>query len=132
MVKTYIFLGFLFATMALFAFLVYSSIFKTAAAFPIPPDALQGKIVFQKKACIECHTVFGNGGYLGGDLTKVYDQMGGQAIKDYLVHPPVLTGAKNKRHDQLDEQEAEAAVVYLKYLNSIDTLDWPLNSNTNR
>ncbi len=132
MVKTYTFLSLLFATMALFSFLVYSSILNAATAQPIPPDALQGKIVFQKKACIECHTVFGNGGYLGGDLTKVYDRMGGQAIKDYLVHPPVLTGAKNKRHDQLDEQEAEATVVYLRYLNTIDTLDWPLNSNAIR
>lgn len=126
--KAYTFLGILLAVMGLFSFLVYDSARNAAAAQPIPPDALQGKRIFQKRACIECHTVFGNGGYTGGDLTKIYGKAGDKALAEYLVQAPVLTGAKKKRHDQLNEQEAAAMVAYLRYLSTINTLDWPLNS----
>ncbi len=128
LVKFYAFVSLLLATMSLFASLVYNSILNAAAAYPIPPDAVQGKLVFQKNACIECHTVFGNGGYLGGDLTKVYDKTGDKELKDYLVQAPILTGAKKKRHVGVSEPEAEAIVAYLRYLNTINTLDWPLEA----
>jgi nitric oxide reductase subunit C len=125
--KVWGFFFILFASIGLFFFLVYNSILHVSAK-PIPSDALQGKKVFQRQACIECHTVFGNGGYLGGDLTKIYDRTSAETLRAYMSHPPVLTGAKKKRHVQVTEQEASAIVAYLKYLNTINTLDWPLNS----
>jgi nitric oxide reductase subunit C len=127
-VKLYVFLCFLFGTISIFAILVYHSILSASSAQPIPPDAMAGKTVFQKQACIECHTVFGNGGYVGGDLTKVYEIRGETALKEYLEQPPLLSGAKQKRHVRVSAQEAEALVAYLRFLNTIDTLDWPLNS----
>ncbi|HWR42954.1 c-type cytochrome [Sporomusa sp.] len=129
MAKFYAFVSLLLLTISLFSLLVYNTILNVSSSQPIPPDAIPGKIAFQKQACIECHTVFGNGGYVGGDLTKVYEKSGEAALKEYLVHPPILTGAKQKRHVQVNEQEAEAIVAYLRFLNTIDTLDWPLNPN---
>lgn len=128
LVKLYVFLSFLFGTISLFAVLVYHSILSTSSAQPIPPEAMAGKTVFQKQACIECHTVFGNGGYVGGDLTKIYAIRGETALKDYLVQPPLLSGAKQKRHVRVSAEEAEALVAYFRFLNTINTLDWPLNS----
>jgi nitric oxide reductase subunit C len=125
-VKFYAFIIILLVTIGLFSLLVYNSILNVSSSQPIPSDALQGKRAFQKQACIECHTVFGNGGYSGGDLTKVYARNGEEVLKEYLVHPPILTGAKQKRHVQVNEQEAEAIVAYLRYLGTIDTLDWPI------
>ncbi len=127
--KAYTFFGILLAVMGLFSVLVYDSIRNADAEQPIPLDALQGKQIFQRRACIECHTVFGNGGYVGGDLTKSYVRTGAPALTEYLVQAPVLTGAKKKRHEQLTEQDAAAVVAYLRYLSTLNTLDWPLNTN---
>lgn len=129
MVRFYVFLGFLVATISLFSLLVYTSILHVSSAYPIPPEALAGKADFQKQACIECHTVFGNGGYLGGDLTKVYEKRGEAALREYLANPPLLTGAKQKRHVRVSEQAAEGIAAYLRFLNTIDTFGWPFNSN---
>ena len=32
----------------------------------------KGKLVIQSRACIDCHTFFGNGAYYGPDLTKAW------------------------------------------------------------
>jgi nitric oxide reductase subunit C len=129
MVKLWGFLILLLASIGIFFALVYTSILN-ATLQPIPPIALQGKEVFQAQACIECHTVFGNGGYVGGDLTKIYNQTSAETLKAYLTNPPLLTGAKKKRHVQVTEHDAILLVEYLKYLNTINTLDWPRTSKT--
>lgn len=112
----------------IFGLLIYRSIsgIETQA---ISFQEAQGKQVFQRKACVECHTVFGNGGYWGGDLTKVYDRYGHDRITAYLTTAPVLGGAKDKRHEQLTVEEAEKVTAYLKFINSINTLDWPPHAN---
>lgn len=115
----------LLGVIGIFSLLVYRSIIDVSVQ-PIPPEAIEGKKVFQQKSCVECHTVFGNGGYTGGDLTKIYDRTDNEALRAYLAYPPILTGAKKKRHIQVNEQEATAIVDYLKYLSTIDTRDWPL------
>lgn len=125
LLRVYGFLSILAATLTVFFLLVYHSASNSSATRPISPEALQGKAVFQKKACIECHTVFGNGGYRGGDLTKIYGKRGGQALKEHLSQPPVFTGARQKRHARLNESEATAVVAYLEFLNTMNTLDWP-------
>ena len=91
----------------------------------IPRAAVQGKQIFQRKACVECHRVFGNGGYWGGDLTKAYAKLGHERITGYLTAAPLLSGAKHKRHEQLTPEEAEQVSAYLQFVNSINTLDWP-------
>jgi mono/diheme cytochrome c family protein len=39
-------------------------------------NAVQGKRVFQAYNCMGCHTMLGNGAYLGPDLTNVYETAG--------------------------------------------------------
>lgn len=112
-----------------FGFLVYQSI-SSIQTQVIPTEAMQGKQIFQHKACIECHTIFGMGGYWGGDLTKAYDSYGDSRITEYLTKAPVLGGAKHKRHEKLSAAEAKQVIAYLKFINSINTLDWPPHRNT--
>lgn len=131
MAKFYGFFSLLLLIIGLFAWLVYHSILTASSQHPIPADAIAGRTVFQKKACIECHTVFGNGGYVGGDLTKVYGKKREAAITQYLTDPPVLSGAKSMRHDRLSQTEAQAMADYLRFLNSIDTSGWPPNAVKN-
>src|SRR3546814_3760341 len=39
-------------------------------------DAVEGKRVFQAYNCMGCHTLLGNGAYLGPDLTNTYELAG--------------------------------------------------------
>jgi len=48
-----------------------------------------------------------------------------------LTNPPLLGGAKRKQHEQLTVQESEYITEYLKFLNSINTLNWPPMSTNN-
>lgn len=118
------FLVTLFFSLTAFALLIYYSA-TSGRVQKMPPEAVAGKAIFQKKACVECHTILGNGAYSGGDLTKIYGTLGSEALKDYLTHPPLLTGAKNKRHDQLTEEEADSITAYFQFLESINTTEWP-------
>lgn len=47
-------------------------------------DAVQGKRVFQAYNCMGCHTLLGNGAYLGPDLTRVYAQAGPAWLEAFL------------------------------------------------
>ncbi|HTN60101.1 MAG TPA: c-type cytochrome [Devosia sp.] len=47
-------------------------------------DAVEGKRVFQAYNCMGCHTIVGNGAYLGPDLTKLYDKVGPAWLEAFL------------------------------------------------
>lgn len=47
-------------------------------------DAVAGKRVFQAYNCMGCHTIVGNGAYLGPDLTKLYGKVGPAWIEAFL------------------------------------------------
>ena len=47
-------------------------------------DAVAGKRVFQAYNCMGCHTIVGNGAYLGPDLTKLYDHTGPAWLAAFL------------------------------------------------
>lgn len=101
-----------------------------------------GKLVIQSRACMDCHTIFGNGAYYGPDLTKswldpawpqIWIPMTGKATREeamteFLMHPdryPTWTRKMPNLH--LSEQEARATVAYLKWLASVRTNGFPAN-----
>ncbi len=47
-------------------------------------DAVAGKRIFQAYNCMGCHTIVGNGAYLGPDLTKLYGKVGPAWIEAFL------------------------------------------------
>jgi mono/diheme cytochrome c family protein len=47
-------------------------------------DAVYGKRVFQSYNCMGCHTIVGNGAYLGPDLTKTYATTGPAWLAAFL------------------------------------------------
>lgn len=117
----------LLTSLAVFTFLLYISLIGSNQE--LPAEAEQGKLIYQEKACVECHTLFGNGGYRGGDLTKSYSRFGRDGLAAYLTDPPLLSGAKKKRHDKLNDKEAAMVAAYLEFVNSVDNLTWPPEPN---
>jgi nitric oxide reductase subunit C len=93
----------------------------------------KGKQVIQSRACMDCHTFFGNGAYYAPDLTRAWMDpvwsiypgiKRGDRIARYLMNPFRL-GARAMPNLHLQRSEAEAAVAYLKWMSSIDSNGFP-------
>ncbi len=91
----------------------------------MPEQAVAGKHVWQRHNCVSCHTLFGNGGYAGDDLTHITGKMTPSQVVEYLVQAPVMRPNKYTHHPALDEAEADNLVQYLEYVDTIPTLGWP-------
>lgn len=70
-------------------------------------DAVQGKRVFQAYNCMGCHTIVGNGAYLGPDLTDIYGKAGPAWLAAFLPSAGSWpTGPAVQVHLQKPEQVA--------------------------
>ncbi len=101
----------------------------------------KGKMVIQSRACMDCHTFFGNGAYYAPDLTKAWldpDWESWQAITGattredamvkFLMDPvKYRTWTRTMPNLGLTQQEAEAVVAYLKWMSAVDTNGFPPN-----
>jgi nitric oxide reductase subunit C len=101
----------------------------------------KGKLVIQSRACIDCHTFFGNGAYYGPDLTKAWLDpawevwkviTGGdtqeEAMVRFLMDPVQFrTWTRAMPNLHLSRNEAVALVAYLKWLSAVDTNGFPAN-----
>jgi len=98
-----------------------------------------GKLVIQSRACMDCHTFFGNGAYYAPDLTKAWldpiwtawGPMYGvkrrdQAMVAFLMHPDRFPLGERTMPDLgLSEDEAKAAVAYFKWMSAVDANGFP-------
>jgi nitric oxide reductase subunit C len=101
----------------------------------------KGKLVIQSRACIDCHTFFGNGAYYGPDLTKAWLDPAWEAWKSitaadtqeeamvrFLMDPvQYRTWTRAMPNLRLSRNEAEAVVAYLKWMSAVDTNGFPAN-----
>jgi nitric oxide reductase subunit C len=110
---------------------------------PAAAEALidKGKLVIQSRACIDCHTFFGNGAYYAPDLTKAWldpaweawQAITGastreQAMVAFLMDPQkYATWTRAMPNLGLTEEEAMATVAYLKWMAAVDTNGFPPN-----
>lgn len=54
---------------------------------PVPGDAEQGRLVYQKAGCGHCHIIAGQGGNLGPELSDVGGRRGVAFLREALLHP---------------------------------------------
>ncbi len=93
----------------------------------------RGKMVIQSRACIDCHTFFGNGAYYAPDLTRawmdpIWARYPGPKRADRLAKflmNPLRLGARAMPNLHIQRDEAEAVVAYLKWMSAIDTNGFP-------
>jgi nitric oxide reductase subunit C len=94
------------------AFLTYSFVlYLEPANRPAPVSPVgEGRLVWQKYNCQSCHQLYGLGGYLGPDLTKVMSapNKGEPLLRAMLLAPP----APMPRFD-LTEEEIDRLVAFL-------------------
>lgn len=76
-------------------------------------SAIKGKMLWQKYNCSSCHQLYGLGGFLGPDLTTVSSRKGHAYAKAII-----LSGTKRMPYYGLANDEAEAIIKFLSYVDS--------------
>lgn len=82
-------------------------------------DADEGKRIFQAYNCMGCHTIVGNGAYLGPDLTKTYQQVGPAWLEAFLPSAGSWPTEALVKTQLLSEEQLALADVkdFTDYLN---------------
>ena len=96
----------------------------------------RGKHVWEKYACINCHTILGEGAYFAPEVGNVFFRYGGRddpegakdAIKEWMkAQPSGVEGRRQMPQFNLSEQELNDLADYLEWVANIDTQNWPPN-----
>lgn len=85
----------------------------------LPPGVIVGKQAWQRGGCMECHTLFGNGGYNAPDLTKVTERHSDSYITDWLTTAKVVRPTTKTAHMAVSPADAEALLSFFKYLATV-------------
>lgn len=89
-------------------------------------EVVQGKRVWHKYNCNDCHTILGIGGYYAPDVTKTYSSRGETWLKAFLKNPETPDPQRRKMpNKKLSDDEINNLVAFLKWVDGIDTNDWP-------
>jgi len=89
-------------------------------------EVVKGKRVWHKHNCNDCHTILGIGGYYSPDVTKTYSTRGETWLKAFLKNPESTDPQRRKMPNQkLTDDEINQLTVFLKWVDAIDTNQWP-------
>lgn len=95
-----------------------------------------GKRIWEKHACINCHTILGEGAYFAPELGNVFLRYGGdtdpQAARDALKswmksQPSGVQGRRQMPQFNLDEKELDDLNAFFEWVSKIKTNNWPPN-----
>lgn len=78
-----------------------------------------GKQLWEKKNCMGCHTIMGEGAYYAPELTRVYTRRGEDYIRAVLTAPEGwgFRGRKMVKYDFTPE-EVDGLVAFLKWMDN--------------
>ncbi|MCF3973532.1 c-type cytochrome [Paracoccus salsus] len=96
----------------------------------------KGKHVWEKHACINCHSIMGEGAYFAPELMNVMTRWGmsGDAEGGYEVldgwmksQPSGVEGRRQMPYFELTEEETRNLADFLLWVDQIDAQGWPPN-----
>ena len=105
-----------------------------ADANPITPSVAAGKKIWERHACIDCHTLLGEGAYYAPELGNVWVRYGGvespdsarDGLKTWIKSQPTgIEGRRQMPHFNITEDELDQLVDFLKWTSEIKTQNWP-------
>lgn len=108
----------------------------STASMPLTEEVAAGKRVWEKHACINCHTILGEGAYFAPEVGNVFYRYGGrddpegarEAIKAWMVSQPSgIEGRRQMPNFNLSDEELDHLAAFLEWVAKIDTQNWPPN-----
>lgn len=92
-------------------------------------DVIEGKHIWHRKNCINCHTLLGEGAYYAPDLTKITQQRGAPYLKAFLADPSKFYSEERDRrlmtNPNLSDRQIDQVIAFLDWVSHIDTQGWP-------
>ncbi|WP_127114334.1 c-type cytochrome [Shimia sediminis] len=95
-----------------------------------------GKKVWEDKACINCHTLLGEGAYFAPEIANVLTRWGVaddpegafEAVKGWMESQPTgIEGRRQMPQFNLSDEEIQNLTEWLLWVETIDTQNWPPN-----
>ncbi len=99
-------------------------------------DVVRGKHVWEKHACINCHSLLGEGAYFAPELGNVWKRYGGvddpetarETLKAWMqAQPTGVEGRRQMPQFNLTDEELDDLVDFFEWTSRIDTQGWPPN-----
>jgi nitric oxide reductase subunit C len=95
----------------------------------ITPEVVEGKHVWHRNNCINCHTLLGEGAYYAPDLTKITQHRGEAYLRAFLRNPSQFYSEEQHGrlmpNPNLTEQEIGQVIAFLDWVGRIDNQGWP-------
>ena len=109
---------------------------KSTDAAGLKDSVVRGKRVWEKHACINCHTILGEGAYFAPELGNVWARYGGpedpetarELLKAWMQSQPSgVEGRRQMPQFNLSDQESDDLVNFFEWVNRTNTQNWPPN-----
>lgn len=108
----------------------------STTAAPLTEAVAAGKKVWERHACINCHTILGEGAYYAPELGNVMERWGVlddeedafATLQGWMdAMPTGIEGRRQMPNFNLSEEDVRNLSEFLRWTNKIKTQDWPPN-----
>lgn len=109
---------------------------ESTASAELTESVGRGKHVWEDKACINCHTILGEGAYFAPELVNVMTRWGVQddpedafeVLKGWMeAQPSGIEGRRQMPQFNLSDDELRDLTDFFLWINKIDSQSWPPN-----
>lgn len=131
--------GSLFFILIFLALTVHSHLYirnVSTAHMELSESVAAGKHVWEKHACINCHTILGEGAYFAPELGNVMTRWGVlddpeaayETLRGWMeLMPTGVEGRRQMPYFDLTEEEYRNLSEFLRWTDMIDAQGWPPN-----
>ena len=102
--------------------------------YPISAEAEHGKRIWERRACFDCHTLYGEGARFAPELGKVWLKYGGgkdpagaeESLKAWFAAQPTgVEGRHQMPQFHFTDAEVHDMAAFLRWTSLVDTQNWP-------
>ncbi len=99
-------------------------------------SVVRGKHIWEKHACINCHSILGEGAYFAPEVGNVMTRWGVlddpesafESLKGWMeAQPTGIPGRRQMPNFNLSDEELRDLTNFLIWTDNIDAQDWPPN-----
>ncbi len=108
----------------------------STANAPLTEEVELGKRVWEKHACVNCHTIMGEGAYFAPELVNVMARWGVDddpegafdVLKGWMEAMPTgIEGRRQMPQFNLSDEEIKGLAEFFLWVGKIDAQGWPPN-----